>query len=99
MTAYDKAVYGPKDDLRHRPAPGKRMRDSLFWEVIMPEEELGVQVYLYITGRGRTGYNVVVWGPQPEPLALHLNSGVVSDDVDLDCFEFEGLSLKQPELL
>jgi hypothetical protein len=99
MTEYNKLVFSPRDDFRHRPAPGKRMRDSLFWEVILPEEELGMQVYLYITDRGRTGYNVVIWGPQPEPLALHLNSGTVPDDVDLDSFEFEGLSLKQPELL
>jgi hypothetical protein len=34
------------------------MRDSLFWELIMPEERLGMQIYLYLTDRGRTGYNV-----------------------------------------
>ena len=43
---------GPTDDLRHRPVAGERTRDSLFWELIMPEEELGVQVYLYLTGSG-----------------------------------------------
>lgn len=87
------------DDLRHRPEPGKRMRDSLFWEVVVPEEELGVQVYLYMTDRGRVGYNVVVWGAGPDPLALHLNSGRIADDVDLDRFEFDGLSLRQPRPL
>jgi len=30
--------FGPDDDLRHRPEPGGRMRDSLFWEMIMPDE-------------------------------------------------------------
>ena len=36
---------GPTDDLRHRPVAGERTRDSLFWELIMPEEELGVQIF------------------------------------------------------
>lgn len=89
----------PSDDLRHRPASGKRMRDSLFWEAILPEEEIGMQVYLYLTGSGRAGYNVVVWGPKPEPLALHLGSGRLDDDDDLADLSFEGLRLCQPEPL
>lgn len=72
------------------------MRDSLFWELIMPEERLGMQIYLYLTGHGRTGYNVVVWGP--EPVAVKLAQGTVGDDMDFDDFEFEGLTVKQPEL-
>jgi hypothetical protein len=84
------------DDLRHRPASGKHMRDSLFWEVIVPEEELGMQVYLYLTGSGRAGYNVVVWGPDAAPLALHLGSGRIDDDADLDDLTFDGLHLRQP---
>jgi hypothetical protein len=89
----------PRDDLRHRPAPGKRMRDSLFWEAIVPEEMLGMQVYLYLTDRGRAGYNVVVWGPETEPLALHLGSGRISDSADLDNLSFEGLRLQQQDPL
>lgn len=92
-------VLRPADDLRHRPAPGGRMRDSLFWEVIVAEEEIGVQVYLYLTDRGRAGYNVVVWGSAGEPLALQLNSGWVADDADLDHLEFGGLSVRQHEPL
>ncbi|KAA9164476.1 hypothetical protein FPZ12_007755 [Amycolatopsis acidicola] len=90
--------FGPDDDLRHRPEPGGRMRDSLFWELIMPDERLGMQVYLYLTDRGKTGYNVSVWGPDAEPLALKLEQGTVGDDMDLDNFEFRGLTVKQPEL-
>ena len=54
--------FGPDDDGRHWPAPGGRMRDSLFWELIMPEEKLGLQIYLYVSHRGLAGYNVSVWG-------------------------------------
>jgi hypothetical protein len=89
----------PRDDLRHRPAPGQRMRDSLFWEVVAPEEQIGMQVYLYLTDRGRAGYNVVVWGPGAEPLVLHLGSGQIPDSADLEHLEFEALSLRQYEPL
>lgn len=91
--------FDPRDDLRHRPAPGKRMRDSLFWEVVAPEEQIGMQVYLYLNDRGRAGYNVVVWGPEAKPLALHLRSGRISDSADLEHLEFDGLSLRQYEPL
>ncbi len=98
MTLVDDAGLGPDDDLRHRPTAGERTRDSLFWELIMPEHQLGMQVYLYLTGAGKAGYNLCVWGPDPQPLAMHLHSGRVTDDADLDDFSFDGLSLTQPEL-
>jgi hypothetical protein len=88
----------PTDDLRHRPVAGERTRDSLFWQLTMPEHELGMQVYLYLTGTGKAGYNVCVWGPDAQPLALHQHSGQVPDHADLDEFAFDGLTLSQPEL-
>ncbi|WP_273735359.1 DUF7064 domain-containing protein [Mycolicibacterium septicum] len=87
------------DDLRHRPAPGKRMRDSLFWEVIVPEEDLGLQIYLYLTGSGRAGYNVVLWGSDTASNRIVLGSGRVPDSVDLDHLDFDGLTVRQPEPL
>lgn len=90
--------FGPDDDLRHRPAPGGRMRDSLFWEMIMTEERLGLQVYLYLTDRGNAGFNVSVWGPDVEPVALDLAGGTVPDEMDLDDFTLHGLHVRQPEL-
>jgi hypothetical protein len=74
------------------------MRDSLFWELIMPEEKLGMQIYLYLTDRGRTGYNVAVWGPGAEPVALKLEQGTVGPDADFGAFEFRGLTFTQPAL-
>ena len=91
------AGYEPHDDLRHRPPAGGRMRDSLFWELIMPEEELGMQVYLFVTERGRAGFNVAVWGPDG-PLVRDLELGEVPDEADFDEFSFKGLELRQPEL-
>jgi hypothetical protein len=89
----------PTDDLRHRPAPGNRMRDSLFWEVVIPDEDFGMQIYLYLTGSGRAGYNVVVWGSDPEAHRVVLGSGTVPDSADLDHFELDGLTVDQADPL
>ncbi|MDT7553923.1 MAG: hypothetical protein QOI16_2459 [Pseudonocardiales bacterium] len=95
--------FGPQDDLRHWPSePGGRMRDSLFWEMIMPDERLGLQIYLYVTAHGRCGFNVSVWGPDggsdTGPLALDLGGGMVPEDMDFDDFGLKGLTVSQPEL-
>jgi hypothetical protein len=87
----------PKDDLRHRAEAGQRMRDSLFWEMIMPDEQIGFQAYLYLTGAGKAGFNVCVWGAEEKPLVLDLVQGAVADDADLGNFSFEGLRLTQPD--
>jgi hypothetical protein len=91
--------FGPDDDRRHWPAAdGGRMRDSLFWELIMPEEKLGLQIYLYVSARGRAGYNVSLWGPGTDPVALKQADGRVGEEADFDDFRFEGLTVRQPEL-
>jgi hypothetical protein len=84
------------DDLRHRAPAGQRMRDSLFWNLIVPEEELALQVYTFVNHRGKAGYNVVVWG-STEPIVLqHLSQ--VSDDADFDDWSLAGLEVRQPEV-
>jgi len=92
------AGYEPHDDLRHRPAPGGKMRDSLFWEMIMPDERLGFQAYLYLTGAGKAGFNVAVWGPDPSKEVLDLVQRDIPDGMDFDDFKFGGLALTQPQL-
>src|SRR5258706_12589091 len=74
------------------------MRDSLFWEMIMRDERLGMQVYLYLTDRGKSGFNVSVWGPDAGPLALELGGGTVPEGMDLDDFALRGLTVRQPGL-
>ncbi|TPG36510.1 DUF7064 domain-containing protein [Mycolicibacterium hodleri] len=98
MTAIGHAGLGAADDLRHRSVAGERTRDSLFWQLTMPEHQLGLQVYLYLSGSGKAGYNVCVWGPEPRPLVSHQHSGKIPDHADLDEFSFGGLTLTQPQL-
>lgn len=76
----------PHDNLRHRPDAGGRMRDSLFWQTTLPEQQLGLQVYLYVSGTGRSGFNVAVWGTDATPLAFEVGGGTVSDTLDFDDF-------------
>lgn len=88
--------YLPNDDLRHRGEPGKKDRDSLFWQMILPEEDLAFQCYLYLTNTGNAGFNLVLWGPEKKPYALELVQGVVPPEMDFDDLKLEGLHVEQP---
>src|ERR1700684_4476902 len=90
-------IFEAHDDLRHRAPEGQRMRDSLFWNLILPDEELAMQVYLFVNHRGRTGYNVCVWGQGMSPLVEH-HLGEVGPEADFDDWDHAGLRLRQPEV-
>lgn len=86
----------PADDLRHRPAPGERGRDSLFWQAVLPEEGLAVQLYLTVTGTGKAGFQASVWGERPT--VLERGGGLVGD-ADLDDLRLGALRVRQGEPL
>jgi hypothetical protein len=90
------AGYLIDDDLRHWPAEGGKTRDSLFWEMILPDEQIGFQAYLYLTSEGTAGFNVIVWGAEKKPLVFDLVEGEVARDMDFDDFKLRGLKLVQP---
>lgn len=87
----------PEDDRRHRPEPGERMRDSLFWQAVLPQEQLAVQVYLTIGGTGRAAFQVSVWGP--DLLVVERGAGTLDDDADLDDLTLAGLRVRHGEPL
>ena len=80
------------------PAPAGERVIPLFWEMIMPDERLGFQAYLYLSGNGKAGFNVAVWGPDPSGQALDLVQAEVPVGMDLDAFSLEGHHAEQPEL-
>jgi hypothetical protein len=88
--------YLPKDDLRHWPEPGGKSRDSLFWQLMMPDHQLGFQCYLYLTGEGVAGFNLILWGTEKKPYLLELVRGTVPREMDFDDFELAGLRVRQP---
>jgi hypothetical protein len=87
----------PADDLRHRPAAGERGRDSLFWQAVLPDEGVAVQLYLTVTGTGRAGYQASVWGTGPT--VVERSSGFVADTADLDDLCLGALTVRQGEPL
>ncbi|MGV0819038.1 DUF7064 domain-containing protein [Martelella sp. AMO21009] len=88
--------YLPGDDLRHRPEAGGKARDSLFWQLMMPDHELGFQCYLYLTGEGKAGFNLILWGGERKPYVIELVQGEVPESMDFDDFRLEGLEVRQP---
>lgn len=90
----------PSDDLRHRPAgPGARARDSLFWQLVLPERRLAMQCYLFLSGTGSCGWHVAVWGEGGDRVAFETGFSRLGDDVDLDDVDVDGLHVSQPEPL
>ena len=88
--------YLATDDLRHRPEPDGKSRDSLFWQMILPEHELGFQCYLYLTGAGKAGFNLILWGTDKRPHVLELVQGEVPETMDFDNFHLGNLHVRQP---
>jgi len=88
--------YLPNDDLRHWAEPGGKTRDSLFWQLMMPDHKLGFQCYLYLTNEGKTGFNLILWGIEKRPYVLEMVQGDVPADMDFNDFHFAGLRVWQP---
>jgi hypothetical protein len=86
--------FEPHDYLRHHADASGRMRDSLFWETIIPEEKLGFQAYLYLTASGKAGFNVCIWGGD-EKTTVDRIEGQIPDTMNLDAFALDGLTLTQ----
>jgi hypothetical protein len=93
------SVLQPADDCRHRPADGAKGRDSLYFNLMLPDRELGVSVYTWVDQAGTAGRLVTAWGPQRDPLALEIVHGVAMGDADFDDWQLAGLQLRHPQPL
>jgi hypothetical protein len=89
----------PHDDRRHRPADGTKGRDSLYFNLILPDLELAVFVYTWVDQNGTAGRLVTAWGPEPEPLAFEVVHGVPMAAADFDDWRLAGLELRHPQPL
>jgi hypothetical protein len=89
----------PADDLRHRPAGGAKGRDSLYFNLMLPEYDLGVLVYTWADQKGTAGRLVTVWGPDEKPYVYDVVHGIEMGDSDFDDWYIDGLSLRHPEPL
>jgi hypothetical protein len=90
----------PADDLRHFGDGSAKTRDSLFWNLVLPDEQIAVQVYVWVDGRGVAGRQVTVYVPDPARNIVLVKPGIdKGPDCDLDAVELAGLTLTQPEPL
>jgi hypothetical protein len=87
------------DDLRHPPAGGGKGRDSLYFNLMLPEHDLGVFVYTWVDHRGVAGRLVTAWSSRPQPLVFDVVHGVEMGGADLDDWHIAGLHLEHPEPL
>lgn len=88
------------DDLRHRVPEGVKTRDSLFWNLVLPEEQIAVQLYVWTDGRGVAGRQVSIYLPDREQnITRNAYNIDLGPDSDLDDWECDGLRLRQPEPL
>ncbi|HEX4110256.1 MAG TPA: hypothetical protein VHX88_19150 [Solirubrobacteraceae bacterium] len=95
MSALATGVIGAADDLRH---PGTR--DSLFWSLVLPQERIAAQVYLFIDSYGVAGRQVAVYRPEADRTVLLLEHGIdLGADADLREMRCAGLHVRQPEPL
>ncbi len=98
MTA-EPGVLRPADDYRHRPPDGRKGRDSLYFNLLLPDAGLAVFVYTWVDQAGTAGRLVTAWGPQPRPLAFEIVHGVAMGDADFDDWQLAGLRLEHQEPL
>jgi hypothetical protein len=98
MTA-NPGVLQPADDYRHRPPDGRKGRDSLYFNLLLPDAGLAVFVYTWVDQAGTAGRLVTAWGPQPHPLAFEIAHGVAMGDADFGDWELAGLRLRHQDPL
>lgn len=85
--------FEPNDHRRHAPDATGRMRDSLFWQTIFDDEQLGFQAYLYTTAAGKAGFNVILW-QEGKPKGFDRIEGEIPPEMDFDDFRLEGFTLR-----
>jgi hypothetical protein len=90
----------PTDDLRH---PGKisgvHGRESLFYNLLLPDHGLILFVYTWVDAEGRAGYLFTVVGEDDARRCFFANDGVPIGDRDFDDWAVDGLTLAHTEPL
>jgi hypothetical protein len=89
----------PEDDLRHRLAPGPHARESLFYNVLLPDEGLMVFVYTWVDADSRAGHLFAVVGDNNERLAFSAADGVPIGTADFDDWRPGGVWVRHTEPL
>jgi hypothetical protein len=89
----------PTDDLRHALTPGPHARESLFYSLLLPDEQLIVFTYTWVGHDNRAGHLFVVAGECNERHAISAVDGVDIGERDFDDWEVGGMRLAHVDLL
>jgi hypothetical protein len=82
----------PKDDLRHHLRPGPHSRESLFYDLVLPDEGLLVFTYTWVNADDQAGHLFAVVGDDNEKLAFSAADGVPAGGTDFDDWRVDGAS-------
>jgi hypothetical protein len=79
-----------KDDLRHALRPGPFARESLFYDLVLPEERLLVFTYTWVDSADRVGHLFAVVTGDDQRLAVSAAEGVDAVGRDFDDWRVDG---------
>ncbi|MGQ0480951.1 MAG: DUF7064 domain-containing protein [Pseudonocardia sp.] len=80
----------PKDDLRHHLRPGPHSRESLFYDLVLPDEGLLVFTYTWVNADDQAGHLFAVVGDDNRRLAFSAAESVAAGGADFDDWRVEG---------
>jgi hypothetical protein len=89
----------PKDDLRHPLRPGPHSRESLFYNALLPDQEMMIFIYTWVDAANNGGHLVTVVGDNNVRHAISATDGVPVGDRDFHDWEVQGLRLRHSEPL
>lgn len=86
-----------RDAYRHELPDHPSAREALYWNLMLPEEELGLSMYVYLKATGEASSVMLGYGPQLGPAIAEHAEDVELEGSDLDDFRVGGLVVRQPE--
>lgn len=90
----------PADDLRHPgEISGQHGRESLFYNLLLPEHGVILFFYTWVNAEGRAGYLFSVVGQDDERRCFAANDVVDVGGRDFDDWAVDGLTLRHTQLL
>lgn len=89
-----------EDDLRHDLSGSRKGRESLFWLMPLPDENLMLLVYVWLYADGSAGRFVIIGENDPKAAPVYdVQDGLTFVGDDLDKCSIGGLEIRLPELL
>lgn len=87
----------PVHDGRHVLPKAANGRESIPYLIILPEEQIALFTYTWVTGDGKAGAALAIFGPGVggAPIQQRLPDRPISPDMDFDNWEIDGFSMKQ----